>query len=285
MRIWDWRLAILLAAAVAGFVPITGAIALDDGLTYRVPPSQVHLQRILKDEKAITQTAADAAILKQASDAPDLLTRLAVEFAAKNADLRYRQAVRAQQADLLEIARDPDMAADIVALAPEPLSSQIRDTIDAWYAIWRLAGIDEYDKVRIHPRPLGSALPQDQLLAIYQDAGARYQVDWAVLASINFIESDFGRVNGPSTAGAVGPMQFMPATWEQYGDGDINDPHDAIWAAARYLFLHGSRTDIGRALFAYNHDWDYVTAIVDYAAVMRRDPSWAARYYYWTTSG
>ena len=84
-----------------------------------------------------------------------------------------------------------------------------------------------------------------------------------VLAAINKIETDFGRNMGPSSAGAVGWMQFMPATWSAYGvdgDGDgrrnPDDPADAIPAAARYLRANGAPADWYGAVFAYNHaDW------------------------------
>jgi soluble lytic murein transglycosylase-like protein len=277
-------LLLVLAVAIA-LAPTAASASLLDGDNQGAPLAQLKLQRIIKDERDIAQTSSDAATLKADGEPADLLTRLAVDFARETADYRYRQAVRAEQADLLEIARDQDLTDDVVAMAPDPLASQIRDTIDAWHALWRLAGIDEFDKVRIHPRPLGSAMGSYDLAGLYHDAGSRYQVDWSILAAINFVESDFGRVNGPSSAGALGPMQFMPSTWAQYGSGDVNNPHDAIWAAARYLFLHGSLVDVGRAVFAYNHDWDYVTAIVDYATVMKRDGGWLDRFYYWNTLG
>ncbi|HEV3001815.1 MAG TPA: lytic transglycosylase domain-containing protein, partial [Solirubrobacteraceae bacterium] len=55
------------------------------------------------------------------------------------------------------------------------------------------------------------------LLSIYQAAGIEYGVRWEVLAAINEIETDYGRNLNVSSAGAVGWMQFMPATWRQYG--------------------------------------------------------------------
>lgn len=259
--------------------------SLPDGPGSRATRAEVLTVRILKDETEIDRTRTEAVELRNDPPAEDYLTNLAIEFDKENADVRYRDAIRREQQDLLDAAAEPDVAEEVVSLLPDGLSTQVQDALQGWYALWRLAGIDEFDKVRIHPRPLGAAAPEQQLIGIYQDAGGRYQVDWSVLASINYIESDFGRVNGPSSAGALGPMQFMPATWQEYGTGDVMNPHDAIWAAARYLFLHGAVSDIGHALFAYNHDWDYVTAIESYADAMRRDPAWAERFYYWTTTG
>ena len=89
------------------------------------------------------------------------------------------------------------------------------------------------------------------LLPIYQAAGIQYGVRWEVLAAINEIETDYGRNLNISSAGALGWMQFMPATWKMYGvdanrDGEKDpfNPVDAIFAAARYLRAAGAETDI-----------------------------------------
>ena len=50
------------------------------------------------------------------------------------------------------------------------------------------------------------------LQQLWQQAGAEYGVPWQVLAAINKVESNFGRNMGPSSAGAIGWMQFMPST-------------------------------------------------------------------------
>ena len=36
---------------------------------------------------------------------------------------------------------------------------------------------------------------------------------------INLVETRFNRLRNNSSAGAQGPMQFMPATWRAYGLG------------------------------------------------------------------
>jgi hypothetical protein len=111
-----------------------------------------------------------------------------------------------------------------------------------------------------------------ELVSIYESATRRYGLGERgvpVLAAINSIESGFGRNQGPSSAGAVGWMQFLPATWAAYGvdaDGDgardPADPDDAIHAAARYLSASGAPGDWYRAVFAYNHaDW-YVQQVL-----------------------
>jgi hypothetical protein len=113
----------------------------------------------------------------------------------------------------------------------------------------------------------------DELLALWHRAGDAYGVPWQVLGAINKVESDFGRNMGPSSAGAVGWMQFMPSTWLRWGvdangDGlaDPWNPDDAVFAAARYLAAAGGRTDISRAVFAYNHAQWYVDEVLGLAA-------------------
>ena len=113
----------------------------------------------------------------------------------------------------------------------------------------------------------------DELLALWHRAGDAYGVPWQVLAAINKVESDFGRNMGPSSAGAVGWMQFMPGTWLRWGldangDGlaDPWNPDDAVFAAGRYLAAAGGRTDISRAVFAYNHAQWYVDEVLALAA-------------------
>ena len=116
-------------------------------------------------------------------------------------------------------------------------------------------------------------LSWDQLLPVWQGAGAAYGIPWSVLAAINKIESNFGGNMGPSSAGAVGWMQFMPDTWARWGvdaNGDgISDPwnaEDAIYAAARYLAATGGGQDISAAVFSYNHAQWYVDEVLRLAA-------------------
>jgi murein DD-endopeptidase MepM/ murein hydrolase activator NlpD len=113
-----------------------------------------------------------------------------------------------------------------------------------------------------------------ELNGLWHQAGASYGIPWQVLAAINKIESNFGRNMGPSSAGAVGWMQFMPSTWLRWGtdatgDGiaDPWDPEDAVYSAARYLAAAGARDDLYRGIYAYNHaDW-YVRDVLELADV------------------
>src|SRR5918996_382693 len=154
------------------------------------------------------------------------------------------------------------------------------------------------------PSPIALAdIPADYLLA-YQREGARYGIDWAILAAIGKIECNHGRsqlsgCNPPGTVkvvGATGPMQFLGATWRRGtpsmtvpaigpptrttidgyaadGDGDgladAWNAADAIAGAARLLRANGAPDDYRRAVFAYNHaDW-YVRDVFELAASYR----------------
>jgi peptidoglycan hydrolase CwlO-like protein len=114
---------------------------------------------------------------------------------------------------------------------------------------------------------------------LYRESARQYGFgeDWYILAAVGKVESDHGANMGPSTAGAMGPMQFLPSTWETAGvdgNGDgvanIMDPRDAIPAAAGYLKTGGAPQDWYAALFSYNHaDW-YVIKVLGVAEGYRR---------------
>jgi membrane-bound lytic murein transglycosylase B len=128
------------------------------------------------------------------------------------------------------------------------------------------------------PRPLsafrtGPAAPAAQLRSYYDEAQRRFHVAWSVLAAVNFVESAFDKLRNASTAGAQGPMQFIPSTWRAYGlGGNVHDPHDAILGAANYLHANGAPGDYYSALYHYNPSRLYVDAVLRYASWIRADP-------------
>ena len=128
------------------------------------------------------------------------------------------------------------------------------------------------------PRPVsafrtGPAEPAASLRSYYLEAQRRFHVAWYVLAAVNSVESAFDKLRNASTAGAQGPMQFIPSTWRAYGlGGDVHDPHDAIFGAANYLHANGAPGDYSRALYRYNPSRLYVDAVLRYARWIRADP-------------
>jgi Transglycosylase SLT domain len=123
--------------------------------------------------------------------------------------------------------------------------------------------------------------PVEVLRGYYAEAEAASGIPWAFFAAIHLVETNLGRVRGASTAGAQGPMQFIPATWDQYGQGDINDNRDAILAAARLLQSNGAPADMERALYRYNNSDRYVDAVQAHAQLMLSDERAFLGYYHW----
>jgi hypothetical protein len=76
-------------------------------------------------------------------------------------------------------------------------------------------------------------------------------------------------------------MQFIPATWAAFGEGDVNDNRDAILAAGRYLDASGGPDDMDRALYAYNNHDEYVRSIQAYATLIGGDERVYGAYHQW----
>ena len=128
---------------------------------------------------------------------------------------------------------------------------------------------------------ISDPLPIDELVGYYRDAEAATGIHWTYLASINLVETRMGRIDGYSTAGAVGPMQFLPSTWDWCCTGDPAIPRDAIIGSATYLTLVGGPDDMDAALWGYNHSDRYVAAVKAYAEVMQHDERAFAGYHSW----
>jgi membrane-bound lytic murein transglycosylase B len=198
-------------------------------------------------------------------------------------------AAHRQQASYRALAEHPGWDAIARPRIPPSLLDGYDRNVDAQRQFTGAAASDPQDTLpawRIDP-----PVPANKLLGYYREAQAATGVGWNYLAAINLIETGLGRIVGVSPAGAQGPMQFLPSTFADYGDGgDIHSPHDSIMAAGRYLAANGFADDHDGALFRYNN-WDrYVRAVNDYAAVLAADPARFAGYYRWdiyyrTTAG
>jgi hypothetical protein len=215
------------------------------------------------------------------------MDRVRYQLALESADFAYRSAARQEELRVYELASYYSVESAVVPLLPGAVSRPVEAAIAGLHSLYALAGYDQYYLVHAHfGFPYATGAPVANLRSYYMEAQNRYGVDWTFLASINFIESSFGRNNGPSSAGAEGPMQFEPGTWAAYGQGgNIWDPHDAILAAARYLVHNGAPANMRNAIFHYNLDYDYVDAVEFFAAAIRADPAWLDRLYYWNTNG
>ena len=160
---------------------------------------------------------------------------------------------------------------------PGPLARQLRQLNAAARSLRRLSGGGPPRKLKV-----GKPLPLADLVGHYEAAERRYGIAAEYLAAINLVETKFGRVKSKSTAGARGPMQFIPSTWRIYGQGgNIQDPADAIPAAARLLRDHGAPGNYRRALYHYNPSGLYVDAVSRYAKEIARDPDAIHFLYCW----
>ena len=196
--------------------------------------------------------------------------------AARLSDLGRRQdlAYRA-------LAAQPTWVDDVVQIVPSSVREAVRHNIDAAASLDALTGSGGTLPTTLPDWQVLAPLDAPTLRRYYDEAQAATGTPWEYLAAIHLVETRMGRIHGTSSAGAQGPMQFIPETWETYGAGDINDDRDAIRAAARYLADRGAPRLMAPALFSYNNDSRYVAAIESYAQVLRADPRAYAGYHAW----
>jgi hypothetical protein len=196
-------------------------------------------------------------------------------------------AAHREQAAYRAIGRHPEWDATTRPRIPPELVDVYDRNVDARRQLTALTSVRE----TLPAWRIQLPAPADELMNYYHQAESESGVSWNYLAAINFVESRFGSIVGASTAGAQGPMQFLPSTFAGYGQGgDIHSPHDSILAAGRYLAANGFATDRDRAIYGYNHAHEYVRAVDQYATLIAADPATFAAYYRWdvycmTTAG
>ena len=257
------------ATATAATLPPADALPASDP----APPrdSDSAQPRLASDPAQLADDlVADEDALRDASSSEAVLTA-----AARRQQAAYRALGRTPEWDPIARPRIPLGRREIYDRNVDALrqrsKGQVKDTLPAW---------------RIDP-----PTPADELLGHYRESESASGVGWNYLAAVNLIETRLGSIVGTSTAGAQGPMQFLPSTFAAYGEGgDIHAPRDSIMAAGRYLAANGFVTDPDHALYRYNNSDHYVQAVKNYAAVLAADPAAFYGYhdwevYYRTTAG
>jgi hypothetical protein len=189
----------------------------------------------------------------------------------------YLSLGRRQQSAYHLLGAHPEWVPAVLAGLPAAVRSVVQTNISAAQQIDDLNGASS---ALPHWRIIAPPAPE-VLLGYYREVQQAYGIAWQYLAAINLIETNMGRIQGLSSAGAQGPMQFMPATWASYGNGDVNNPRDAILAAGRYLKAHGAPSNMTRAIYAYNPSMLYVRAVQLYAQQMFASERTFLAYYNW----
>lgn len=221
--------------------------------------------------------------MPKVADSPDELAAVLVEAERAVGDPErtagsVRQLGRRQQAAYHQLVKTPKWHDRVLAATPEAVRPVIQRNLDAAKALERLVR----PASGLPPWRISAPAPAGELLGYYKEAEARFGVPWQYLAAINLVETRFGRIEGTSSAGAKGPMQFIPSTWESYGNGgDITETRDAILGAGRYLKASGAPEDMAAALLAYNRSTAYMKAVSAYASQMIDNPATFKGYYHW----
>lgn len=120
------------------------------------------------------------------------------------------------------------------------------------------------------PGPAALADIPPDLLAVYQRAAARCALPWEVLAAWGKTAAERLALAPSPAGGRVGLLGLLPAVWAAYGQGDVNQPPDAIAAAAGFLCDQGATdpTRLAGALAVLDPGAD-VPRILALAAIYR----------------
>ncbi|MCJ7438419.1 MAG: lytic transglycosylase domain-containing protein [Acidimicrobiia bacterium] len=255
--------------------------------------------QLAQGDDSVTSTSAAAGPAKRAEavapvPASSLRTPTSVKAVAREltaaesglrADGRTAESTRSfgrrQERAYRALAAHPEWVSAVVAAVPADLQVAVKANADAGAALASLTPSDADAPTGLPAWEILTPEPPATLRSYYDEAAQATGIPWQYLAAIHLVETRVGRIHGLSSAGAQGPMQFIPETWASYGEGDINSNHDAIQAAGRYLAARGGPTNIDRALFSYNNDDRYVAAVKAYASVLLADPKAFDGYYQW----
>ena len=228
-----------------------------------------------------TEPIIDRAIPETQGDLVVALTE--AEEAIRNPNLDDAEASQwgqRQQRLYRVLAENPDWGNAVIAAVSDESRFGVEQN---WAARQALSSLVKSAKLAdsLPAWQLREPLPVEELMAYYREAEAQTGIPWSYLAAINLVETRMGRIEGFSTAGATGPMQFLPSTWAECCEGDPTIDRDAIIGAGVYLVLVGGASDIQKALYRYNNSDRYVNAVTAYAEVMAKDELAYRGYHAW----
>jgi hypothetical protein len=238
----------------------------------------------LPADEAAPPARLDAALVAEL-DADGFAAALSsshVDMVDPNADPGARERAGVDyQLVLRELADRPDLDEAVLAAV-------IAEARPAAEAIIRARQFLQERSASRPPQPLPDELPAwtivepepiETLLGYYAEAEQLTGIAWYWLAAIHLQETRMGRIQGVSSAGAVGPMQFLPSTWEGCCTGDPRVTRDAIIGAATYLAQSGGPDDMAAAVYQYNPNDGYVAVVTAYAESLRDEPELYAGYH------
>ena len=181
--------------------------------------------------------------------------------------------VDSQRAAQLGLAKNVAVLINAPGAQLTALTSQVRSVLGGRGQVVRLVPVVVTTNLPVQTQ-VPTGVPTSYM-TLYQESAAQYcpKLSWTVLAAIGEIESGNGANDGPSSAGALGPMQFLPSTWAtwgidafgQTGPPNIMNPLDAVPSAARMLCADGAGgggASLSQAIFDYNHATWYVNEVL-----------------------
>src|SRR5256885_9439139 len=139
----------------------------------------------------------------------------------------YLSLGRRQQSAYHLLAAHPDWVPAVLAALPAAIRSVVQTNISAAQQIDDLNGASS---ALPHWRIVAAPAP-GVLLGYYREAQQAYGIAWQYFAAINLIETNMGRIQGLSSAGGPGPVQFIPGAWARHGPRGCNNPHQPRAAA------------------------------------------------------
>ena len=273
----------VLAAIALGLVGCTESTAVLTATTVAAAPAPAAPDEATAPAGAQPVLASDPAQLADDLVADEQAVRDpcdaggSVSAAARRQQAAYRAIGRHPEWDAITRPRIPSSLIDaydrnVDARRQLDAMTPPRDTLPAW---------------RIQP-----PAPAEELLGYYHEADSASGVGWNYLAAINLIETRFGSIDGVSTAGAQGPMQFMPVHVRRLRARAAISirPATASWRPAAISPRTASPAIVIMRSTSTTMQTQYVRAVNQYAAVLAADPAAFAGYYRWdiyykTTTG